>query len=244
MIEMIFSYSVLSDKDSICVFFISICNPESNLQMKNLEMFCLRSQEKMKFYTDLIRHINFGKKFQVRKKSNKKKLGYCNIENIDDPCFITIAVNPKEYFEKFESENVNKIYKGLRKVAKGMGFENYSRRINQIKEIETFGQLTQEKQKQNRFSIKNIETILEEIVNSKFAQINDKMYYFSNSIVSLPFSHPFLHEIVEFERNKKQNIQSFLQEGKHKLIQMEKYALEKNARISLDRSILQQKPTF
>lgn len=31
MIEMIFSYSVLSDKDSICVFFIFICNPESNL---------------------------------------------------------------------------------------------------------------------------------------------------------------------------------------------------------------------
>ena len=65
-----------------------------------------------------------------------------------------------------------------------MGFENYSTRINQIKEIETFGQLTQEKQKQNIFSIKNIETILEEIVNSQFAQINDKMYYFSNSIVS------------------------------------------------------------
>ena len=36
----------------------------------------------------------------------------------------------------------------------------------------------------------------------------------------------------------------FLKEEKHKLIQMEKFALEKNARTSLYKSILQQKPTF
>ena len=35
------------------------------------------------------------------------------------------------------------------------------------------------------------------------------MYYFSKSIVSLPFSHPFLHEIVEFERNKKKIFNRF-----------------------------------
>ena len=31
MIEQIFPYSVLTDTDSICVFFIFICRPESNL---------------------------------------------------------------------------------------------------------------------------------------------------------------------------------------------------------------------
>ena len=81
----------------------------------------------MKFYTNLISHINFGKNFLARDKSLKKKLGYYSIENIHDPCFINIAVNPKEYFEEFESENVNKKYKRLRKGAKGMEFENYSR---------------------------------------------------------------------------------------------------------------------
>ena len=111
-----------------------------------------------------------------------------------------------------------------------------------IKEIETFGQLTQ--QKQNRYLIKKNEMSLEEIEKSKFAPINDKRYHFSDSIVPLPFSHPLLHEIVEFKRNKKQKIELFLQEEKHKLIQMEKFALEKNARISLYKSILQQKPTF
>ena len=37
----------------------------------------------------------------------------------------------------------------------------------------------------------------------KFAQINDKRYYFSGGVVSLPFSHPFLFEIVKFKREKK-----------------------------------------
>ena len=37
--------------------------------------------------------------------------------------------------------------------------------------------------------------ILEEIEKSKFEQINDKRYYFSYGIVSLPFSHPFLKEL-------------------------------------------------
>ena len=75
----------------------------------------------------------------------------------------TVAVNPKEYVETFKSEYMNKKHKGLRKGAPGMEFENYSRRINSIAEIETFGQLSAEKQKQNKFTIKNNEMILQEI---------------------------------------------------------------------------------
>ena len=55
-----------------------------------------------------------------------------------------------------------------------MEFEDYAKRINSIKEIETFGQLPKEKQKQNRFTIKNNQMILEEIEKSKFSQINNK----------------------------------------------------------------------
>ena len=80
--------------------------------------------------------------------------------------------------------------------------------------------------------------VLEEIEKSKFAQINDKRYYFSDRIVSLPFSHPY------FKIDKKQKIESLLQVEKHKLVQVEKISLEKSTRISLYRSILQQKPTL
>ena len=42
-----------------------------------------------------------------------------------------------------------------------MKFDDHAKRINSIKEIETFGQLPKEKQKQNRFAIKNNEMVLE-----------------------------------------------------------------------------------
>ena len=38
---------------------------------------------------------------------------------------ITIAVNSKEYFEKFENINFNKKHKGFRKDVMGMNFESY-----------------------------------------------------------------------------------------------------------------------
>lgn len=44
-----------------------------------------------------------------------------------------------------------------------MEFYNYSKWINLIKDIKTFSQLTQEKQNQNRFSIKRNEMVLEEM---------------------------------------------------------------------------------
>ena len=125
-----------------------------------------------------------------------------------------------------------------------MEFKDYVKRINSVKEIKTFGQISPEKQKQNRLFIKSNKMILQEIEKSKFAQINDKRHYFSDGIVSLPISHPYLHEIVKFKRDKKKKIEAFLQQEKHKLIQMEKFAVENNNRISIYRDILQQKPTF
>ena len=133
----------------------------------------------------------------------RKTLGYFSIGNIDDPCVVSVVVNPKEYFEVFKSQAVNKKHQELRKGAAGMEFEDYANRINSIKGIETFGQLTKKKQKQNRFAIKNNEMVLEEIEKSKFTQINYKRYYFRDGIVSLPFSHPLLYEIVKFNREKK-----------------------------------------
>ena len=134
----------------------------------------------------------------------KKKLGYLSIENRkipDSPCVAIAVVNPKEYLEEFESQSVNEKHKGLRKGASRMEFEDYAK--NSIRKIETFGQLPKEKQKQNRFTIKNNQMVLEEIEKSKFAQINDKRYLLSDRNVSSPISHLFLKEIVNFKREKK-----------------------------------------
>ena len=157
---------------------------------------------------------NFWERYGDRNEKLEKKLGYFSIKNIDDPCVVTVAVNPKEYFEEFESQSVNKKCKGLRKGVSGMELEYYAKRINSIWEIETFGQLPKGKHKQNRFTIKNNSMVLDEIEKSKFVQINDKRYYFSDGIVSLSFSHPFLKEIVDFKREKKTKNRGVFTAGK------------------------------
>lgn len=75
---------------------------------------------------------------------------------------VTVAVNPKEYYESFKCKNVNKKHKGLRKGAPGMDFQGYSKRINSIKENETFGSQPAEKQKACRFTIKSNDMILQD----------------------------------------------------------------------------------
>ena len=46
---------------------------------------------------------------QEKEKSKKKKLGL--YERIDNPCYVTLAVNPKEYFEFFQDYSSNKKHK-------------------------------------------------------------------------------------------------------------------------------------
>ena len=124
----------------------------------------------------------------------QNKLGCYEVEHIGDPCLATVAVNPKEYLKYFDSKNVNKKHKGRKKVSKGMEFKHYEKIISSVREIESFCQLSPEKYTQHRFSLKNDSMILEEIKKSKFVQINDKRYYFSDGIASIPFAHLYLKQ--------------------------------------------------
>ena len=109
-----------------------------------------------------------------------------------------------------------------------MECEENVKRINLIREIETFGQLPTEKQKQNRFMIKNNEMVLEEIEKSKFAQIINNRYYFTDDIVSLPFSQPFLKEIVEFKREKSKELRRFYNRKNTNLFRWKNLQLKKS----------------
>ena len=56
----------------------------------------------------------------------KKLVGLYEVESIDNPNMITIAVNPKGYFEKFCDKQFNKKHKGVKKDTEGMNFETYA----------------------------------------------------------------------------------------------------------------------
>ena len=58
---------------------------------------------------------NFWGQFNVQNKSLKKQVGMYEVENINNTNTITIAINPKEYFEKYGNFSINKKQKGLKK---------------------------------------------------------------------------------------------------------------------------------
>ena len=63
---------------------------------------------------------------------DRKKLGLYEVESIDNPCYATLAVNAKEYFEFFKDYMTNKKDKGIKKGSKGMEFANYANRIKPL----------------------------------------------------------------------------------------------------------------
>ena len=68
---------------------------------------------------------DFWQNFNVQNKQLKKQVGLCEVENINNTN-ISVAVNPKEYFEKYRDKTVNKKHKGLKRDTPGMNFEAYS----------------------------------------------------------------------------------------------------------------------
>ena len=109
MIESVFPYSVLMDKENICIFFIFICKPSYNVPNKKFRDVLFEVIINNKILNGFYISREFWHRFNVRNKDLRKKLSYFATENIDDPCIEAVVVNPTEYFEQFESGNVNKL---------------------------------------------------------------------------------------------------------------------------------------
>ena len=100
-----------------------------------------------------------------------------------------------------------------------MDLENYSKRINSVRDIEAFGQLSGENQKQNSFNVKNNQMVLEEINKSRFAQINEKHYYFATELFPCPFTIP---PSLILNVKKSQIIEKCILDEKQNLLAIEK----------------------
>ena len=77
----------------------------------------------------------FWEKFGVRDPKTQKRLGLFEIEHINDPCQVTIAVNPKEYIKLFQSDNINKKHKGVSKGETSIDLSSFGKRINSVKDM-------------------------------------------------------------------------------------------------------------
>ena len=213
--------------------FIFISDPNSDVPEDNFRDIIFDVIIASKIYKKFDTSHEFWDIFGSRKESRRKKLGYYEIENIDNPCLVTIAVNPKEYLEILKNLALNKKHKGIKKGSSGMGFGNFSNRIKSLVNFGTFQKPPAEYKEVSRFSVFQGEMVKNTVVKTKFPQLNDKRFYFPDRIIYLPFGHINLKEIDGFKQEKGQKIERYFWEEKKSFIQHGKKALKNTPRLYL-----------
>ena len=78
---------------------------------------------------------NFWAQYGIQRKELKKQVGLYEVENINYANISTIAVNPKDYFEKYKDYSINEKHKGVKTNTPGMDFEEYSAIISTLHEF-------------------------------------------------------------------------------------------------------------
>ena len=137
-IEEILCYQVLTDTDSTSIQFIIVSDPYSSYPECNLRDILFEIFSKTEIRERFDKSGKFWRRFDCHCPQNQKVLGLYEAEHIDDPCYVTLAVNPKEYFEYFQSDAVNKKHKGIKKGSPGMDYEIYIERISPLINFETY----------------------------------------------------------------------------------------------------------
>ena len=89
---------------------------------------------KSKVFDRLDLLAEFYEQFNCRNEDLRKRVGLFEIESIDKPKVITIALNPKEYYERFIGHSDNKKHKGLKKSTPGIDFDSYSTCLSDLTE--------------------------------------------------------------------------------------------------------------
>ena len=129
LIEKVYMYHILTDTDSTSLQFLFISDSISDISEKKYREIIFEVIIASEFYHRFDTSHKSWDKFGLQKELLHKCLGCFSIENIDNPCLLTIACNPKENFELFQNSEINKKHKGIKKESSGMNFENYANRI-------------------------------------------------------------------------------------------------------------------
>ena len=193
-------YQNLTDADSTSVFFVFICDLNCSISEDKARDILFEVMLKSKVFDRLDLSAEFYERFNCRNEKLKKNVGLFEIENINNANVITVALNPKEYYERFINHSDNKKHKGIKKLTSDMDFDSYSNRLSDLTE-------------QRRFQISNESMEMKSVSKIQFGQLNDKRFYFSNGLVSLPYGHRSLEKLRK-EKHKYRNI--------HKVIQTKK----------------------
>ena len=122
-----------------------------------------------------------------------------------------------------------------------MTFESFAERMSSLRQRDT--KPKKKKLIQKKLQVKNTNMVMTSINKVKFASLNDKRYYGSDGMVSLPFGHPLLNEVREYKKSLPK-IHTVIEQEKDKILFLENKAFAKNERLKLLRSIFAQPLTY
>ena len=118
-IERIIIYHILTDTDSASLQFIILSDTASDFPKSKIRNVIFEVIVKTEIFKRFDTCHSFWENFNARKSKRQKKLGLYEVERIGNPCYVTLAVNSKEYFELFRNYSRNKKHKGIKKVQWG-----------------------------------------------------------------------------------------------------------------------------
>ena len=194
-IKKCYVYQNLTDTDGTSILFVFICNMNSVVDEITARNIIFEVMATSKILKRLDLSDGFWAEFDVQNKKLKKQVGLFEVENISRANVITTAINPKEYLEEFDDYSTNKKHKGLKKGTRGMNFDAYCSKLASISEYFDYQVKPAKKIKQKRFQVISDSIQIRTVNKIQFGQLNDKRFYFSNGIVSLPYGHFLLDEI-------------------------------------------------
>ena len=113
LIEKNLIYQILTDTDSTSLQFVAISKLETTFTENDLRNILFEISSKIEIKDRFDKSDDFWQFFGVHMPDNQKVPGLYEVESINDQCLVTLEVNPKEYFEYFKSNNVNKKHKGI-----------------------------------------------------------------------------------------------------------------------------------
>ena len=93
--------------DSTSLQFIVVSSVQSTFTEEKVRNILFKIFSETEIRNRFDKSDNFWEQFGVYEPKIQKVLGLYEVESITDPCLVTLAVNPKEYYENFKSENVN-----------------------------------------------------------------------------------------------------------------------------------------
>ena len=100
--------------------FFSISSAVEDSMSRNL-IFEILKQSKIAEILDV--SDPFWSQFEISNENMRKQMGFYEIGKINNASICTIAVNPKEHFEKFKNRTLNKKHKGVGRETKEMNLK-------------------------------------------------------------------------------------------------------------------------